>query len=336
MIVKIMKHKLNELSGEESKPKLYGFDIADYLKGKGIDFIETGKWLKMKCILPTHDDQNPSFYIHTEHLGFNCYGCGEKGNLDKLFELMGWSHDSHLLLDVVSKGDWYDFMKDDIDEECKVRTFRPPVNYKPLLNGNGSAANFWKYLNDRKLTFLLKTFAIYYASNAKDDDYGYAYKNRILIPVHDIYGKYLWMEGRSIDKRNKKVKYYRPKGVDKNKHLYNIHKVIRLKYKHVIVVEGIIDAMILWVLGFPAVCSFGANLSDPQIEILLNFDEVILAFDNNKAGIKGYVKAKDKMLGTGVGLGRVILKKNVDANDMIISNRKKTLIAKFMNPLFVV
>ena len=45
-------------------------DVENFISNKGIEFTKSGKWLKMRCILPFgHNDSSPSFFIHSEHGG---------------------------------------------------------------------------------------------------------------------------------------------------------------------------------------------------------------------------------------------------------------------------
>jgi DNA primase len=131
--------------------------------------------------------------------------------------------------------------------------------------------------------------------------------------VHDHLGRFIWFEGRYIGNL-KKRKYYRPDGIFKTKVLFNYHKV---KNKDcIVVVEGILDAMLLHCYGFGAVCSFGARLSDEQVSMLVKFNEVVIAFDLDDAGIDGYIEAKKKISGVGVEMSRVVFPRNKDVCDI--------------------
>ena len=45
------------------------------------NFSERGEELTCKCPFGTHPDKNPSFHINMETGLYNCFGCGEKGNI---------------------------------------------------------------------------------------------------------------------------------------------------------------------------------------------------------------------------------------------------------------
>lgn len=75
----------------------------------------------------------------------------------------------------------------------------------------------------------------------------------------------------------------RPPGVKKSRTLFGLHVLVG---PTVILVESPLDACYLHSLGFPAVASFGANVSDIQMRLLMDrCDKIVLALDNDSAGI---------------------------------------------------
>ena len=56
----------------------YESEIKSRLNDK---FSERGEELTCKCPFGTHPDKNPSFHINMETGLYNCFGCGEKGNI---------------------------------------------------------------------------------------------------------------------------------------------------------------------------------------------------------------------------------------------------------------
>ena len=179
----------------------------------------------------------------------------------------------------------------------------------------------YAYLKDRNLTHCIDTFKIGFTTST-DSRYGNNFKDRIIIPVHNIKGKYIWPEGRLIT-NVKKRKYYRPNGVNKINALFNLHRTIKIQRKYVIVVEGIIDAMILHMAGYSTVCCFGANLSIEQISALTHFYDIYLCFDVDRAGINGFVKSKKILIGLGMKIYRIKLPRHQDVNLIGISRFKK-------------
>lgn len=54
----------------------------------------------------------------------------------------------------------------------------------------------------------------------------------------------------------------------------------------VIVVESVPSALYLWSNNFPAIATFGSNVSQAQLKLLRCFTQIVLAPDNDPAGIK--------------------------------------------------
>lgn len=299
-------------------------DIAEYLTQQGVEYKEKENWYEMSCILPGHDDKNPSFYIHKIHGGFNCFGCKQSGSWGKLLDLMGWKQDETIKIGVPNSVFWKD-TKRLISKLSKgvgqnSKSFSIPKPFKLIRRRD---RKFWRYLKSRNLTDLIEIFKLGWTTSKI---YKKNYLNRVLVPVHDERGKIIFVEGRTILKK-KKRKYYRPPKVQTQNILFNLHRIRKSNY--VIVVEGVIDAMILYSYGFPAVCCFGSDLSDNQVLNLMSFDKVILAFDNDSAGINGFKKALLKFTDLGYSIYRVILPKKLDVNNLTFQK----VVEKFNNPV---
>lgn len=100
-------------SGNNFKP----IDISDAKKEGVLDLLrneiytrivsENEKKIKMHCIMPNHEDRNPSAFFNKESLWYYCSGCGSSFSLGQLAEELGWNH-------VVEVWNKYDI---DIDSE---------------------------------------------------------------------------------------------------------------------------------------------------------------------------------------------------------------------------
>ena len=310
-----MKKNKYQIAGNVYPPE--GFNIEEFLTKKGIKFQAKDKdWLRMSCPFPNHNDENPSFFIHRKHCGYNCFVCGSGSWFDFL-KLMGWTEEaiaSNIIIGIVHSILWKEVLDEiKIDKASTLYYQKSEIpEYLEKISLQFKHKKLLDYLVKRKIDFLLKCFKLY-CSFGYDKIYGGQYKNRIMIPVHDPYGNFLWFEGRSISSKTKR-KYYRPYGVEKTKILYNFHRIKDRDY--VIVVEGILDAMVLWRYNLPAVCCWGTTISEEQISLLVEFNEVVIALDNDDAGIKGYVKVKGKIKNAGVKVTRIIFPKHKDVVDL--------------------
>lgn len=115
---------------------------------------------------------------------------------------------------------------------------------------------------------------------------GYCKENgAITLPWFDKKGNVINVKFRSV--RDKRFWYMRGGQPLKN-HIYGIHFVIRGNYKMVYVVESEIDALYLWTQGVPAIAFGGANITEAQVQLILNspIESLIISTDNDAVGQK--------------------------------------------------
>lgn len=109
---------------------------------------------------------------------------------------------------------------------------------------------------------------------------GYSDKqDMVTVPVHSPDGMPLGFVGRSIEGKE----FKNTPGLPKSKTLFNLHRVKTADT--VYVVESSFDAIRLDQVGFAAVATLGANVSNTQIELLQKyFNNVVVIADNDDAG----------------------------------------------------
>ena len=109
---------------------------------------------------------------------------------------------------------------------------------------------------------------------------GYSEKqDMITIPVHAPNGIPVGFVGRSIEGKD----FKNTPGLPKSKILFNLHRIKTADM--VYVVESSFDAIRLDQVGFPAVATLGANVSNVQIELLQKyFNNIVVIADNDEAG----------------------------------------------------
>lgn len=118
----------------------------------------------------------------------------------------------------------------------------------------------------------------------KDSKDEVVFKNRILIPYFNVYGKVSGFVGY---RRDDKTKYLFSKtyGFNQRTTFYGIHEIKSFDY--CILTEGIFDALRLKALGFKNVMAIsGSYLTVEQKKILAMFVKIIIIADNDKAGEK--------------------------------------------------
>ena len=123
-------------------------------------------------------------------------------------------------------------------------------------------------------------------SNVKSGDVlvfrslGYSEKqDSVTVPMHSPDGMCLGFVARTIEGKD----FKNTPGLPKGKILFNLHRV--KSSGTVYVVESSFDAIRLDQIGFPAVATLGANVSNSQTRLLEKyFTNVVLIADNDEAG----------------------------------------------------
>ena len=114
----------------------------------------------------------------------------------------------------------------------------------------------------------------------------------ITFPIRDMSGGTLFVARRSV-----KTKYFNyPSGAEKP--LYGIYELSKNPSKEVIVCESMLDALVCWVWGRPAVAMNGLG-TDLQFKQLsrLNCRKLILATDNDESGRNARKRIRAKVRG---------------------------------------
>ncbi len=127
-----------------------------------------------------------------------------------------------------------------------------------------------RYFNQRKIA----------KESVEKFDLGYSGKrDMVTIPVHSPDGMAVGFVGRSVEGKEFKNT---PK-LPKSKVLFNLHRT--KSSSKIYVVESSFDAIRLDQVGFPAVATLGANVSNIQIDLLRKyFNNIIVIADNDEAG----------------------------------------------------
>lgn len=109
---------------------------------------------------------------------------------------------------------------------------------------------------------------------------GYSEKqDMVTVPVHSPDGVAIGFVGRSIEGKE----FKNTPGLPKSKTLFNLNRV--KTSSRVYIVESSFDAIRLDQVGFPAVATLGATISNAQIDLLQKyFNDIIVIADNDEAG----------------------------------------------------
>ena len=246
--------------------------IKRVLVGAGVDIeAEFGNDYIIFC--PYHNNnRTPAGEVAKDSGLFFCFGCQTTKNLEEFIMHMSGRTYFEAVRYIKSKE-----TESDIEKLVNKTLVAPPefVQYDELilkrlynqLAGSDKAKNYLRY---RKIEM---------ASWAKFS-LGYSEKqDSITVPMHSPDGMCLGFVARTIEGKD----FKNTPGLPKGKILFNLHRV--KSSGTVYIVESSFDAIRLDQIGFPAVATLGANVSNSQIRLLEKyFTNVVLIADNDEAG----------------------------------------------------
>lgn len=220
---------------------------------------------------PFHNEKNPSMGVRNDGV-FHCFACKKKGFITELIEFTTQENAFDWLIKNVKHE------KDKINLQYRKYSDKNIKTHETIQIQQNDIVYYhpraYQYLNWRGIpNQTIDMFEIGY--NPKRDS--------IIFPIKNYNGITVGWQERSINNKS----FYN--NFKKNS-LFAVDKVYEYlkKISYITIVESIIDCMILWAYGIPAVATLGANVTNEQIEILKNIPiyTFILAFDNDDAGEK--------------------------------------------------
>lgn len=274
-------------------------DLDEVLDVLGVKVIsKTADELTSRCPLPSHSgaDTNPSFAVNTKKLAYNCFVCGG-GSIPQLVmecEGLDWEEALEWLVPYVgamARNDPEMFSlaikrKLYFEEEPEAGAlpyFKPNVLY-PWMDGP------FDYYFDRGIPeetcrkFVLCYDSAYTKYNRKTKT---EWVGQAAIVPHFFEDQLVGYQSRIVGEKPEGMpKWDNTSDFPKSDTLYNYDRACRDFDKHgqVFVVEASLTAAYIDSLGGLAVGTFGATVSDTQMNLLRMFPQVVLAFDNDTAG----------------------------------------------------
>lgn len=259
------------------------FDIIAYLEDRGIEWHEGGSentssdFISIQCPNPLCNDHLNHCGIHPDDLYFNCWVCGEKGNIKQIVKWIdecSW----HEVKSIIKE-----FQKDSI-EDAKPKTLisKPTKQQLPPFATKQFPVSYLHYLKKRKYdpNYLIDKYNLYAVHFIGE------YRWRIIVPFY-LNGQIVTYTSIHISKENKYKHAEKNKSVIEVKNmLYNIDNCT----DSCVIVEGVFD---VWRIGDGAIGIMGTKYTDQQLEMLINyFKKVIIAFDEGAEEL-GYNLAKE-------------------------------------------
>jgi Toprim-like len=295
---------------------LENFDIANINQATADEVL-------FSCPFPGHSrgDERPSAYMndgtknHELTTLWKCHGCGRSGNaVGFVAEQMNVSRQKARiwLKEHYAPGysaPRYGSIAREFEERRKEQQAPPEDSIVPTLEPEtlrrfdvdwGHYAE--EYRDEPDVAYMLDRGF----TPAMLDEWGIGYDadtRRLTIPVCDADNNLVGFKARAWepDARPKylilgdrrRLRGYGFSPYDKSKIVFGLN--VTGECDRLVLVEGEIDVMSLWVMGIPAICTGGASMSDAQALLIRQYcDELVVFLDSNTAGHNatwGHVKS---------------------------------------------
>ena len=305
-------------------------------------------------VCPFHQDHSPSMSVSRDKQLYKCCSCGAAGNVFKFVS----EYENISFIEAVAKVAAKIGISLNISASYKpVSKFAKEyeiMNLATLFYQNNLNTEFGltarEYLHDRGITdemiqefqiglsfqgnqlrdFLekkgiLKTKMLELGLvNQKNQEYNDVFNERILFPIQDASGQVVAYTGRVYEK-DKIPKYLNSRETflfRKGNILFNYHRAkeaIRL-LKNVVLVEGNMDAIRMYVCGFKnTIALMGTSMTKEQIELLKKLHvPVTLMFDNDEAGKLATITNGNLLKNAGVEVLVIRLTNEKDPDEYIL------------------
>lgn len=327
-------------------------DIVDII-GEKVKLKRTGSNHMGLC--PFHSEKSPSFSVNQQKQFFNCFGCGEGGDIFTFImktQQLSFFEAAQLLAERAG----IDLPKE--DQEDQGRRYARET----LENINRTAARFYfdqlralpdarKYFLDRGISERTITqFGLGYAPDSwdaalnflkrkgfKEEDIresglmsgieqGKCYdrfRNRLMFPVFDYRGRVTGFGARVLD--DSKPKYLNsPETLlfRKGTNLYGLNFFLKNRKKEddfLIIVEGYMDCIALHQAGLSqAVAALGTALTREQARLMKRYvRKVVTAFDSDTAGQIATMRGLEILVDEGFEVKILEMPEGQDPDDLV-------------------
>lgn len=335
-------------------------DIVDVISER-IPLTARGKNYFGVC--PFHEDTHPSMSVSREKQIYRCFSCGESGNVFNF--VMKYDHKS--FAEVIKElGE-----RAGIDTKT-VHINQKDEKYSNLYEAYQLSQKYFqnnlysklgrdarKYLETRKLEEeTLKEFGVGLSLESDNDlttllkskkydvatlnqiglsnDTHDVYKDRIMFPLYDPYGRIVGFSGRVYKESSKGGKYVNTKETvlfKKGNCLYHYHeaKDYCRNLKSVILVEGFMDVIRLSTIGIRnTVALMGTALTKEQTTLLTRLsNHITICLDGDDPGKNAARKIGETLFNMGVEVKMITIPNDDDPDSFILKNGK----AKFLSLL---
>ena len=263
--------------------------VVDLLQERKLDFKISGRDYLVKCLNPDHEDKNPSMRIDNITGVYNCFSCGFKGNIFKLFG---------------APSNYLDVRRQKLTDAIEQK--RSSSVGLPFPKGHTPYVGNWRSIKPETY----KHFDAFLHHETQ-------FVGRVVFPIRDITGKIVAFNGRHMT-LSEKLKYmiYPPQAT-----LPLYPASIKPIKGRAILVEGIFDMINLFDKGLSnAICCFGTNNVDADKLSILKMQDIMgvdIIFDGDDAGQKAAENVKILAERAGLITRNVNLGQNIDPGSLV-------------------
>ena len=299
-------------------------DIVDVVSGYVRLSKKSGSNLFGLC--PFHSEKTPSFSVSPDKQIYHCFGCGKGGGvINFIMEIENLSFPEAVEFLARRVGMELPEQADDHESRRRARMLalnRDSARYfhnqlstpgaqiareyiakrqisKKMVTafGLGFAPDGWSGLIDAMHAKGYTDYELFDAGlvrRGKSGGYYDTFRRRLMFPVIDVRGNVIGFSGRVLgDGEPKYMNSPETLVFNKSRNLFALNLAKKSKSGYIILSEGNIDVVSLHQAGFDsAVASLGTSLTPEQARIISRYtNEVIIAYDNDGAGIKASQRA---------------------------------------------
>ena len=299
-------------------------DIVDVVSGYVRLSKKSGSNLFGLC--PFHSEKTPSFSVSPDKQIYHCFGCGKGGGvINFIMEIENLSfpeaveflarrvgmelpeqaddHESRrrarmLALNRDSARYFHDQLSTPGAQIAREYIAKRQISKKMVTTfGLGFAPDGWSGLIDAMHAKGYTDYELFDAGlvrRGKSGGYYDTFRRRLMFPVIDVRGNVIGFSGRVLgDGEPKYMNSPETLVFNKSRNLFALNLAKKSKSGYIILSEGNIDVVSLHQAGFDsAVASLGTSLTPEQARIISRYtNEVIIAYDNDGAGIKASQRA---------------------------------------------
>lgn len=277
-------------------------------------------------LCPFHSEKTPSFSVSPDKQIYHCFGCGKGGGvINFIMDVENLNFPE--AVEFLARRAGMPIPEQTDDKESKKKARMLALNkeaarffYAQLTTPEGQIAV--DYMKNRRISpGVARSFGIGYAPNTWDSlrnamkekgftdfemfDAGLVrkgknggfydcFRSRLMFPVIDVRGDVIGFSGRILgDGEPKYMNSPETAVFNKTRNLFALNLAKKSKCGYIILSEGNIDVVSLHQAGFDsAVASLGTSLTPEQARLISRYtDQVVIAYDNDNAGIKATQRA---------------------------------------------